>query len=311
MELSFIAWMRQRLRGLPQVSVGIGDDTAVLAPSAHPQLATADALCDGTHFELSECGPRAVGRKLLGVNLSDIAAMGGRPTAAISCLCLPRAGVCLSDGRQLSPYQIAAELTEGLMESALLHNVAIDGGDTNVWDGPLSVSLTLLGEVPDGEPWLRSGGQVGDRLVVTGRLGGSILHKHLNIEPRLELARHLRRIVPVRAATDISDGLSIDTMQLAVASGCGALLDLERVPISRDAERASASSGRSALEHALEDGEDFELLLAIPSESAAQLPDEISGVPLTVVGELISRTGLWIKRNNRWHQLPPKGYAHQ
>lgn len=310
MELSFIAWMRQRLRELPQVSVGIGDDTAVLAPSPHSQLATADALCDGTHFELAECGPRAVGRKLLGVNLSDIAAMGGRPTAALSTLCLPRAGVVLSDGRQLSPYQIAAELTEGLLEIASQYNVAIAGGDTNVWNGPLSVSLTLLGEVPDGEPWLRSGGVVGDRLVVTGQLGGSILHKHLNVEPRLELARQLRAIVPVRAATDISDGLSIDTMQLAVASGCGALLDLERVPVSADAQQASASSGRSPLEHALEDGEDFELLLAVPPEVVAELPEQIEGVPLTVVGELISRTGLWIKRENRWHQLPPRGYSH-
>ncbi|AMV35144.1 Thiamine-monophosphate kinase [Pirellula sp. SH-Sr6A] len=300
MEHSFIAWAKQRSSKLPQVKLGIGDDCALLAGSADDCVVTTDSLCDGTHFILSECGGRRAGRKLLGVSLSDLASMGATPVAAFLSLCLPRA----------SAGDIAAEVFEGVLEMAREYAVAIAGGDTNVWDGPLALHLTAIGSVAPDRAWKRSGAKTGDAIVVTGTLGGSILGKHLDFEPRLRLANQLAQLDIVSAATDISDGLGIDLLNMTVASRCGAEVDLSRIPISDAARRLAESTGRSPLDHALGDGEDFELLLAIPKEKVDRLPAVIGGVPLTRIGEIVGRTGLWSKEKGGVKQLPPRGYVH-
>ena len=305
MEHSFIAWVKQRAARLPKVKLGIGDDCALIGLDsldlAESDLAiTTDSLCDGTHFILTECGARAAGRKLMAVNLSDLASMAATPMSVFLSLCLPRENA----------GEVAAEVFEGVYELADKYKVAISGGDTNVWNGPLVIHMTAVGKVAAGASWLRSGASPGDAIVVSGKLGGSILGKHLKFEPRLELAVGLHKLGLVAAATDISDGLGIDLLNMTVASKCGAEVWLDKVPISEDAMVCAQKSGRSPLEHALGDGEDFELLMAVPRDHLAKLPSEIAGAPLTHIGTFVTRTGLWSKDKTGVKQLSPRGYVH-
>jgi thiamine-monophosphate kinase len=120
----------------------------------------------------------------------------------------------------------------------------------------------------------------------------------------------LRKDFTIHAATDISDGLGVDLLSLFTASRCGAEIELSKIPISDAARTLSASSGKSAVDHALGDGEDFELLLAIPDSEMKRLPAELAGVRLTSIGRFVSRTGLWQRDGGKVRQLAPKGYVH-
>src|SRR6266404_1028766 len=146
-EFDYIEWLRKRTPSASRVRIGPGDDCAMLDWSGAPCLVTTDMLLEGRHFNLAEAGPRRVGRKAMAVNLSDIAAMAGRPVAALASVGLPRQG-----GRAL-----AEELYLGLREAADPFGTALVGGDTNSWDGPLVVSITILGEATEHGPVLRSG----------------------------------------------------------------------------------------------------------------------------------------------------------
>ena len=306
MEQSFVAWAKVRALRLPAVKLGIGDDAAVLAAQAADSVITTDTLMDGVHFRLEQTSPHRIGRKLVNVNLSDLAAMAAEPVAAFLTLCLPPSG---PDG--ISRDALAAELYEGVCDVCEQHGLALAGGDTNCWDGPLVLSMTLVGRTVDEVVWTRSGARPNDLIVVTGPLGGSLLGKHLDFEPRLDVADHLRSTATVRAAMDISDGLSTDLLRMCDASGCGALLDLDKVPISQAAQQAAATSDKTSLEHALGDGEDFELLLAIAPESWTVAVEHLSGICQPVVcGSFSSRTGLWSRRGTRFEQLTSSGYVH-
>src|SRR6516164_383102 len=175
-EFAYINWIRRHTPHDPRILIGPGDDTAALHwAKDKPLLVTTDMLLDGSCFRLAEAGPRRVGRKAMAVNLSDIAAMAGVPTAAVVSVGLPRAG-----GREL-----AEQLYLGMREVAVAFNLPLVGGDTNSWDGPLSVSVTILGEATERGPVLRSGAKVGDWVLVTGPFGGSILGHHLDFMPRV------------------------------------------------------------------------------------------------------------------------------
>src|SRR5262245_30004733 len=210
-EFALIDWIRQRTPQHPRVLICPGDDTAVRAPGKPPLLITTDMLLEGSCFLLSESGPRRVGRKAIAVNLSDIAAMAGKPTAAVVSLGLPRAG-----GRAL-----AEELFHGMREIADAFNCPIVGGDTNSWDGPLVISVTIIGEATERGAVLRSGAKIGDMIFVTGPLGGSILGKHLDFTPRINEALELHRHVDLHAMIDISDGLAKDLHHICEESHCG------------------------------------------------------------------------------------------
>ncbi len=300
MEQSFVAWAKMRASRLPQVKLGIGDDAAVLAAGTHDIVVTTDSLLDGTHFILSEIAPRRVGHKLVNVNLSDLAAMAAEPEALFVSLCLPNE---CSD-------QIAAEIFEGICEAAGKENCAIAGGDTNCWRGPLAVHLTAVGRATEAGVWTRSGAVADDWIVVTGPLGGSLLGKHLDFQPRLDWVRRVRGQVNVHAAMDISDGLTIDLLRMGNASGCGAVLDMDLIPISDAARQMASTSGRAPLEHALGDGEDFELLLAVPDAELAKLQELVGADQAIAIGRFTSRTGLWSRRGSRIEQLPATGYVH-
>lgn len=300
MEHGFIAWAKQRAMRLPKIKLGIGDDCALIESDGSDWVVTTDSLCEGTHFILAECGPQAVGKKLVGVNLSDLASMAARPVAVFLSLCLPRN----------SAEQIGAEIYEGVCKACQEYHVAIGGGDTNVWDGPLVVHLTAIGTAPKEGAWLRSGARPGDRIVVSGKLGGSLLGRHLDFEPRLRVAQRLHPLGIVQAATDISDGLGVDLLNITVASRCGAEVDLDKIPISDAAIHRAMTSGQTALEHAIGDGEDFELLLAVDPSKIDQMPESIDGVPLTVIGTFVSRTGLWSRSKGGVMQMQARGYVH-
>src|SRR5438552_110100 len=145
-EFDFIDWLRRRTPADPRVPLGPGDDTAAVR-LASPCLVTTDMLLEGSCFRLAEAGPRRVGRKAMAVNLSDIAAMAGQPVAAVVSVGLPRQG----------GMELARELDAGLREMAGRFNVAIIGGDTNSWDGPLVISVTVLGEPTGRGPVTRGG----------------------------------------------------------------------------------------------------------------------------------------------------------
>jgi thiamine-monophosphate kinase len=287
MESELLAWLRRRLPPHPQLKLGPGDDAAVVALSRRPEcLVTVDLLCDGIDFRLDQVDARRVGRKCLAANLSDIAAMAGKPLAAVIALLLPRQGA----------EELAMELYEGLLPLAEKYGVAIAGGDINIWDNPLAVSITLLGEITDRGPLLRGGAQPGDWLLVTGSLGGSILGHHLDFEPRVAEALLLHERYELHAGIDISDGLALDLSRLAAESGLGGVLRTADVPISADAVKLAEqlADGSTPLDHALGDGEDFELLLAIPPHEARRIvADQPLDVPVTAIGEMCAEPGLW------------------
>jgi thiamine-monophosphate kinase len=308
MEQQFIDWLRANLPPSRHLRVGVGDDAAVLAWTAGGDMVvTTDAVTDQVDFVLAEVEPALVGHKALGVNLSDLAAMAAEPVAAVVSLVLPRRGAGDRDALEL-----AIELYRGMLPLAERFDVTIVGGDTNTWDGSLAISVTAIGRTTSRGPLTRSGARPGDHLLVTGRLGGSILGRHLKVEPRIREALLLNERYDLHAGMDISDGLALDASRLATASGCGIALRLADVPISPDAERLAPQSGCTALEHALGDGEDFELLIAASPETAEQMVHEQPlRVPITRIGSCIKEAGLWqISGDGELKELPPTGYQH-
>src|SRR5262249_26834028 len=155
---------------------------------------------------------------------------------------------------------LAKELFAGLKEMADRFNVAIVGGDTNSWTGSLAISVAMIGEVTERGPVRRSGAKPGDWLIVTGPLGGSIRGHHLDFTPRVDEALELHSLVDLHAMIDISDGLAADLHHICEESRCGAALVAEAIPISTAGREMN--DGKSALDHALTDGEDFELVFA-------------------------------------------------
>jgi len=305
MESDLIDWLRDRVVADPRLRLGIGDDAAVFAVAAGRDcVLTVDLISDQVDFHLADVAARRVGRKALAVNLSDLAAMAARPLAAVIALSLPRQG----------GLTLAKELYEGMFPLAAAYDVAIAGGDTSSWDGPLVVSVTLVGAVTSHGVVRRDGGCVGDQLLVTGTLGGSILGKHFDFDPRVDEALWLNAHAELHAGMDISDGLAIDLSRLAAASHCGAVVDPASVPVSDAARQMAARSGgeKTPLDHALSDGEDFELLLAVPPAMAQSLLDtQPLDVRLTRIGELVAGKGLWQQTQSGRLPLAASGFEHR
>jgi thiamine-monophosphate kinase len=300
-EFDYIRRLRGRIPSAPGVIVGPGDDCAVLARPLRNQLVTTDLLQDGVDFLLAACGPVAAGRKAMAVNLSDVAAMAGVPTAAVVGLCLPRTG---------GP-RVAEGVFEGVKAVADEFGVAIVGGDTNSWDGPLVIAVTLLGEVTNRGPVRRNGAKPGDGLFVTGPLGGSLLGRHLSPRPRVREALALHAVVDLRAMIDISDGLAADVSHLCEESRCGVELDADAIPIHPDAVARGRATGRTPLWHALNDGEDFELAFAVNESDGLRLIGEspVEGIRLSRIGTFVP-TGVWLRERDGVSPLSPEGWEH-
>ena len=298
-ELEFVEWLTKRGLPAPGVEVGIGDDMAVLATSAGKVLVSSDMLLDGVHFDTTSDDLMLIGRKAIACSLSDCAAMAVRPVAVTVSVAWPR-GLDQAGARLIF---------EGMASIAEDYDIAIAGGDTTSWDKPLAIDVAITAVPYDGiEPVLRSGATEGDTLYVTGRLGGSRLGRHLTFTPRVREARLAAERFGRRlhAMIDLSDGLSLDLSRVCKSSGVGAVIDEERFAavVSEDARRLAAIDGRSAEDHALSDGEDFELLIAVDGEA------DVLGVELFPVG-VITGQGLHIARGDgRLELLEPRGYVH-
>lgn len=305
MELEFIRWLSEQLPQHPNLTLGPGDDAAIVRmEQGDGCVLTVDLLTDQVDFDLARVDPARVGRKALAVNLSDLAAMAARPLAAVVALALPR--------QQALP--LAKQLYQGLLPLAEQFDVAIAGGDTNCWDGPLVISVTVVGEVVGGRPLLRSGARGGDKILVTGKFGGSILGHHFDFQPRVEESLWLAGHYPLHAGIDCSDGLSLDLWRLAEASGCGAELDASKIPLADAAHKlaAQANDDRSALDHALGDGEDFELILAVPPDAASELiARQELACGLNEIGRFVPERGLWlVDESGARRPLVPQGFTH-
>jgi thiamine-monophosphate kinase len=314
MELELIRWLREHVPRHPRAPLGLSDDAALVALAGRSDIVvTIDTLTDGVDFRLEYDDPRRIGRQALAANLSDLAAMAAQPLAAVISLVLPREGSGTSDALQL-----AIALYEGMLPLAAEYDVAIAGGDVNTFAGPLAISVTALGQPSGRGPLLRSGGRAGDWLLVTGLLGGSILGRMFDFTPRVREALELHQRYELHAGIDISDGLALDLSRLAAESGCGAVLYVDQVPISADAYRLAeqenaADRSAAALQHALSDGQDFELLLAAPPETAqAIVRDQPLDCKVTHVGELLAETGLWRQdRAGQRRKLEAIGWLHK
>lgn len=316
-EFSYISWLRAQTPLSSRVLVGPGDDCAVLVPSTRPLLVTADMLMDGTDFMLSEIGPRRAGRKAMAANLSDIAAMAGMPIGAVISVALPRTnpdftGQASTSGNSLAQDSraFAEELYLGFRDVADEFEVPIVGGDTNSWAGPLVISATVIGEATERGAVLRSGARPGDWIFVTGPLGGSILGHHLDFTPRVKEALTLNAAVAIHAMCDISDGLSADLNHILEESHCGAVLNASAIPISQAARELSRTSDKTPLQHALGDGEDFELVFTISPVDGEKLLQDPPVTGLVKIGECIE-LGLWIQQGNDRVKLEPSGWTHQ
>jgi thiamine-monophosphate kinase len=294
------------------VVLGIGDDAALLrARPGFELVQSTDTLVEQVHF-LPGSPPRSLGHRALAVNLSDLAAMGASPAWALLSLVLPR-----SDESWLGEFAV------GFGMLARAHEVALVGG--NLSRGPLSITVQLTGQVPAGSALRRSGARPGEELWVSGTLGDASLGRSARLAAdagqhavwlrarseyptaRSALGEALRGVAS--ACIDLSDGLLADLPRLAAASGCGAWLDVGRLPISA-ALRALAADG--AWEHALAGGEDYELCFAAPPDRAAAI-EELAArteVPLTRCGELRAAAGLELRRGPAVIQFSQSRFDH-
>jgi thiamine-monophosphate kinase len=284
-EFEWIDVVRRRAGALPPdvartVRVGIGDDAAVVAaPEGHDLVLTTDMLVEGVDFLLDGLDAADLGWKALAVNVSDVAAMGARAAHAVVSVAM----------RASQTDAFADRLLDGLLACAARYGVAIVGGDTSGTPDGVVVNVALTGFVPRGRAVLRSGARAGDAVCVTGALGGSILGRHLRATPRQDEALSLVQSCEVHAMIDVSDGLSSDLGHIVDASGVGAEVWDDRIPVHADAVTLSARDGVAALEHALTDGEDFELLFCVDDAAARRLEREgLCGTPVTRIGRITS-----------------------
>lgn len=298
-EFDFIEAIRLQQGRDPRVPVGIGDDTAVLLGGPRDWLATVDMLVEGVHFDRKIMTDAQIGRKSMAVNLSDLAAMAGEPVAALVAIALPK-GVEANCG---------TEILRGIRQLGNDFHTTIVGGDTNRSSGGLVISVTLLGHPTGRGAVLRSGAKVGDVVCVTGQLGYSIAGHHWQFTPRVAEAKKLHAEYQLHAMLDLSDGLASDIFHLARESRCGFVIREEALPIAP----SLIDDGRSPIEHALNDGEDFELLFTLPKEEAERLiSDQPLNVPVTAIGEVVAGNNVtFVRRDGSRETLAPGGFIHE
>jgi thiamine-monophosphate kinase len=304
--------------GRDGIVTGIGDDAAVLSLPPDRQLVAAlDTLVEGVHFPAGS--PAAsIGHRALAVNLSDLAAMGAEPAWYLLSLTMPRVEEAWLEA-----------LAQGMHALARRAPIALVGGDTT--RGPLSLSVQVLGHVAPGEALTRAGARPGDLLFASGDVGDAAAGLELELAglpgdspdapaqaylrnrfrfptPRLSLGRALRGLAS--AAIDVSDGLAADAGKLAQVSGCGARIDLERLPLS-DALRATCEPDR-ALRLALAGGDDYELCFTLPPGKLPELGARLAGggTKVTCIGVIESTPGLRLCEAGQPRLLDFPGFDH-
>jgi thiamine-monophosphate kinase len=311
-EFEIIERFFTRLDRRRDVVRGVGDDAAVLdVPADHYLVAAVDTIVEGVHFP-ADLAAEHVGWRSLAVNLSDLAAMGAKPSWATLSLSMPAAN-----------EDWLAGFAAGLAELARAFDVALVGGDTV--QGPLVITVEALGFVERDRHLTRSGAVVGDLLYVSGTPGEAaagleLLSTHAGHDPaddlvmrfsrpqpRIELGRKLRGIAT--AAMDVSDGLLADLGKLCAASGCGAELDLARLPLSDTLVRRFGSE--RAENFALCGGDDYELLFTLPADSGARFGVQTDlPVSCTQIGRIVPGTDVTCRRDGARVMVKSAGFDH-
>jgi thiamine-monophosphate kinase len=318
------------------VQVGIGDDAAVIEPERNRlEVLTTDVVIEGVHFDRAFCDPASIGHKALAVNLSDLAAMGAAPRVALLSLGLPGS----------LPFADLEAMLRALVDLATRHKVTLIGGNVARSPGPLFLDVTVTGTVKRRRVLTRSGGRVGDALYVTGSLGAAAaglvwlrrkteeagraatvapseavkdaVERFLRPQPRMRFGLIAGRTRAASACMDLSDGLADAVRQLARASGTGAVIEAEALPIHPGAAEIlsgeSKLSGREAapLQAALSGGEDYELLLAVSRRSLRRFlaVQRLAGIPATRIGTLTAGADLVLRRDGVDEPLPA-GFEH-
>jgi thiamine-monophosphate kinase len=320
----WIARLARRLgTSAPPPPDGIGDDAARLRPRAGRDLAwTTDVLVEDVHFRRRWAPPRLLGRKGLAVNLSDLAAVGAVPRAFLLTLAAPPE----------TPVAWLDELAAGLAEAARRAGVACAGGDTTASPGPIQIGIAAAGDLPRGRMLTRRGCRPGDGLWLSGPLGGAAaglrlleagrpgrsgaaaaaVRALLDPRPPLALGPWLARRRLARAAIDLSDGLATDLARLCAASGVGAVLEAQAIPVHAAVRRLAPALGVEPRELALAGGEDYELLFAVPPRREAELrylPRRLHIRPVRI-GE-VTTEGLRVRdEDGRERPLRPRGFRH-
>lgn len=287
--------------------MGIGDDCAVLAlPRGHEALVTTDFTIENVHFRRKWHPAEAVGWRCLARGLSDIAAMGGEPKAAFLSLALP------AD----LPQEWVDQFFAGFLKLAKRHQVQLAGGDIAESPAEVLADVIVLGSVPKGKAVLRSGASVGDLVYVTGTLGASVATlellregkkprrathpRHFYPDPRVSVGQYLRENKLAAAMIDTSDGLSVDLQHICEESGVGAVIYAESLP---------RLPGPRGLQFALHGGEDYELLFTTASKLS--VPDQIDGVRVTRIGEIVSGKSIRVAdAEGRTNLLQSEGWQH-
>jgi thiamine-monophosphate kinase len=295
-ELDLIRWIRGRIgKRAGRIVVDSGDDAAVLKSGRGHLLFKTDSVIDGVHFDSRTARPEDIGHKALARCLSDIGAMGCYPTFAVVAMMIPR------NAREAWIKRLLA----GLDRTARKFQTAVVGGDVASHAGKLAINVALLGETRGLRPVRRSGARVGDAIAVTGPLGGSILGKHLKFTPRVREGVELNRRFEIHSMIDVSDGLATDLGHLCTESRVGAVVEESKIPIAPAARRLPGLP----LDHALFDGEDYELLFTLPQTEAVRLVKAGRG---KVIGQISAVDGIYLRnRAGGLREVQRRGFEHR
>jgi thiamine-monophosphate kinase len=322
-ERELIARIQQRLPPPPDwMTVGIGDDAAVVEPERNRlEVLSVDAIVEGVHFDRTFTPPEAIGHRALAVNLSDLAAMGATPRLCLLSLVLPGSW----------PTADFDAMLDGLLTLAARHRMHVAGGNLARSPGPLIIDITVSGTIKRRQIVTRSGASPGDELYVTGSIGaaaaglemlsergapdGPCTTRYLYPEPRLRLGQLVARNRVASACVDLSDGLADAVHRLAEASGLGAIVDGDALPIEPSARDWFERHATDASLRALTGGDDYELLLAVRPRARRRLSQVTrhAGTPLTRIGVCTADRAVVLRcgPDNQKHDQPlPGGYGH-
>lgn len=309
-----------------EVIIGIGDDTAVIRLDENRALLiTCDIQVEDQHFRLKYLSPYQLGRRAMAVNLSDIAAMGGKPTFSLVSLGFPKSFV-------LSDFE---DLFKGMRDALAEFSGFIIGGNLSNTEDKLVIDITLMGEVACDKFLARCGAKKGDRIFVTGDVGSAgagfhilekfgenypkefeaLVQKHLQPTPRIEIGQRIAQSGFATSMIDVSDGIASDLNHICTMSNVGAEIYERNLPLVEGIHKVASLTGKSVLTLTLHSGEDYELLFTLKSEtpeSVIKSINEKSGVQIVEIGRIISKqSGYYlIDKENEKVAIRPRGWDH-